>query len=775
MTELIVRRVESRADRRRFTAFPWQLYRGDPHWVPPLLANFREMVGFVPHPFYARNTIQTFLAERDGQVCGRIAAILNQGHNLRFDERRGFFGFFECEDDQPAANALFDAVRQWFADQGIYRLRGPTNPSLNHELGLLVDGFDSSPFFMMTYNPAYYQRLIEGYGFRKSQDLYAYWGSIDMLPKIAEKLGPMCEQLIERYDVRLRSMDRARFLDEVRSFLDIYNRSLVGTWGFVPMSDDEVRHTAKGLQHLIVPELAVGAEIDGRLAGVAFALLDYNPRIRAINGRLFPFGFLRLLHNRQAIKSMRVISTNVLPEFQRLGIGLLLMHALVPKTLEWKIQEAEFSWVLESNALSRGALRKGGAILKKTYRLFDLDDEPPQAESGPAPRRRWIVAPPPAAAGAIDVRPVAAAAERRAFLEFPWEIYRRDPHWVPPLLLDQREFLDRRKHPFFQHGAAEQFVAFRGGAACGRILVSDDPHCNQQHGEQVGCFGMFECVEDEAVAAALLDAAAAWARARGRTVLRGPVDYSTNYATGLLVEGFDWPPRVMMNHHPIYYAGLLEAWGLRRAKDLYAWWFLDPRDMVAQWRERAERIARRTGVVIRPFRRRDFAAEVRRCQAIYNNTLEDNWGSVRLTDAEFAHLARRINQFAPPEQVLLAEVGGQPVGLSITVPDLNEAIRPLDGRLTRWGLPLGALRLARRLKRAKTARMLVLSVLAPFRRRGIAEMLILQTLDYGKNVLGYTGAELSWTLEDNATVNRAIATVGGKRYKTYRVYEKPIG
>ena len=188
------------------------------------------------------------MAYRDGEVCGRIAAILNQGHIAQYNDRRGFFGFFDCVDDQEAANGLFDAVRQWFADQDIHRLRGPTNPSLNHELGLLIEGFDSPPTFMMTYNPPYYARLIENYGFRKTQDLYAFWGHVDMLPKIAQKLRPVAEQIMERYNVKLRPVDKSNFQQDVEMFLSIYNRSLANTWGFVPMSSDEVAHTARGFE-----------------------------------------------------------------------------------------------------------------------------------------------------------------------------------------------------------------------------------------------------------------------------------------------------------------------------------------------------------------------------------------------------------------------------------------------------------------------------------------------------------------------------------------------
>ena len=828
MASLVVKPVETRAERRRFLSLPWTIYRDDPCWIPPLRKNQHDMVGYGNHPFYARNTAQTFLAYRDGRVCGRIAAILNVHHNLRFNERRGFFGFFECENDQEAADGLFTAVRQWFADQGVYCLRGPCNPSLNYELGLLVDGFASPPMFMMTYNPPYYQQLIENYGFKKTQDMYAFWGNIEMLPKLQAKLQPVAEQIIERYNVVIRALDRRRFREDVMAFLEIYNRALVNTWGFVPMTKAEIDHTADALKHLIVPELAVGAEIDGRMVGASFALPDYNPRIKAIDGRLFPFGFLRLLMNKSAIKRVRIISTNVLPEYQRMGIGLVLMHGLLPAAMKWKLEEAEFSWVLESNSLSRGALQKGGAIITKTYRLYDLDDPAAAATGSPRPHRRLIVGPGPsvpltpdswcsqqqsqqatgagfvsgataasggrpcdlvpvsaeseagrstsmvAASRKIEVIPVADRKLLDLFVRVPWSIYRRDPHWVPPLISEVREFLDPRRHPFYRHGAAQPFVALRGGEPVGRILASDDPNYNRHAGENLGCFGMFESIDDRPVAHALLDAAAQWVSDRGRNALRGPIDYSTNYSCGLLVDGFEWPPRAMMNHNPIYYADLLESWGLVKAKDLYAYWFEDPQDIAARLGPRAERIAERTGVRVRPFRREDFDAEVARCRQVYNQAMSDNWGAVPLTEEEFLHMAHQLRKLTVPEFVLLAEIDQRAVGFSITIPDFNEAIRPLNGRLTQWGLPINAIRLMRRMKRITTARMLVLDVVNEYRHRGVAALMILRVLEFGKYVLGHTGAELGWTLEDNTAINRTIEGVGARRYKTYRIYEKRL-
>jgi GNAT superfamily N-acetyltransferase len=373
MDGIVVRPVTTRRERKLFLEFPWTIYRGDPNWIPPLRIDQKERVGYSANPFYEHNRAATFLAFRGHEVVGRIAAILNRGHLERYHDNRGFFGFFESVDDQQVAHALLDAVREHFRAQGITGLRGPANPSLNHEVGLLVEGFDTPPTLMMTYNPPYYARLLESYGLRKTQDLYAFEGNAAQLPDSQAKLHPLVEQIKERYDVTLRPLDTRHFLRDVRAFLDLYNRSLVNTWGFVPMSPAEVSHMAKGLRFLMVPELSLMAEMDGKPVGATFCLPDFNPRIRAVDGRLLPFGWLRLLRNKKAIKRIRIISANVLPEYQRLGLGLVLMDGLAPKVRDWGIQEAEFSWVLESNSLSRGSLQKGGAKITKTYRLYDLD------------------------------------------------------------------------------------------------------------------------------------------------------------------------------------------------------------------------------------------------------------------------------------------------------------------------------------------------------------------------------------------------------------------
>ena len=371
MAPVIIKPVETSSERSTFLQLPWTINAAYPNWIPPLRMNQKELVNYSHNPFYDTAEIQTFIAWQSNQPVGRIAAIHNRAHNDIHKDKVGFFGFFECIDDTPAAHALFDAARDWLKARGLTVIRGPMNPSMNHECGLLIDGFDTPPTFMMTHNPPYYQRLIESYGFAKVEDMAAFWGHTDMLANVDPKLRLIREECERRFKVKLRRLDRSRFNADVRIFLDIYNRSLVGTWGFVPMSDKEVDHMAASLKYLIVPEMTSIVEVDDQVVGASFAMLDYNPRVKQIDGSLFPFGFIRLLTNKKAIQRIRVISTNVLPEYQKWGLGLVVIANLLPSVLAWGGKEAEFSWVLESNHLSYKSLKRGGAKIVKMYRLFD--------------------------------------------------------------------------------------------------------------------------------------------------------------------------------------------------------------------------------------------------------------------------------------------------------------------------------------------------------------------------------------------------------------------
>jgi len=381
---LRVEPVSSWWQQRTFLNLPWTIQGRDPNWMCPLRQTQKELVGYAHHPFYNDAKVCTFLATRDGQAVGRIAAIVNHGHNRRYAEKRGFFGFFDCRDDQEAAHGLFDAACDWLRKEGMNAVRGPANPSLNYECGLLVEGFDTPPYFMMTHNPLYYAKLLESYGFEKTQDLYAYTANVELLKTYDRKIDFIIQEVKSRFNLNMREMDKKRFMPEVRLFLDIYNQSLDQTWGFVPLTEGELEHAAGGLKHLIIPELTSLAEVDGKPIGASFALLDYNPLIKKIDGRLFPFGFFRLMWNRRKIQRTRLVSTNVLPEFQMWGVGVVITTEMVPKGVKWGLKEVEASWILESNPLSWKSLARAGFTRTKTYRLYDYNLNPaPEVLSAP--------------------------------------------------------------------------------------------------------------------------------------------------------------------------------------------------------------------------------------------------------------------------------------------------------------------------------------------------------------------------------------------------------
>jgi GNAT superfamily N-acetyltransferase len=373
----------------------------------------------------------------------------------------------------------------------------------------------------------------------------------------------------------------------------------------------------------------------------------------------------------------------------------------------------------------------------------------------------------------IEISEVTSRRERDAFIKFPWRIYKNDPAWVPPLIIERKEFLDRKKHPFYLHGDAQLFLARRNGEVVGRIMASDDPNYNALHEANVGCFGLFECIDDHEVAAALFAAADDWLRKKGRTEVMGPIDYSTNYVCALLIDGFQYPPTLLTSHNPPYYAGLIESCGFTKAKDWYAWWFSEFPEPAERLRKIALARSRKQGVTIRPINLKKVAEESQRIRTIYNQAWEKNWGFVPFTGPEIEHMAKEMKPLIVPEAMLLAEVGREPVGFVIGVPDINVAFRKIkNGRLTWFGLPIGLLKLLYYRLKIRTGRLVALGVVEKYRRAGVAETLVLQLMDEAFK-RGFTG-ELSMTLEDNVMVNRFIEAMGARRYKTFRIYRHGI-
>jgi GNAT superfamily N-acetyltransferase len=369
----------------------------------------------------------------------------------------------------------------------------------------------------------------------------------------------------------------------------------------------------------------------------------------------------------------------------------------------------------------------------------------------------------------LRIRRVEGGADLRAFIRFPWCIYRGrypDPNWVPPLLTSERALLDRNRSPFFEHGDAVYLLAEREGRPVGRIAgIVNDQHVAFQQ-EEVGFFGFFECFEDPKAAEGLVEEAGAWVAERGLKVMRGPMNFSTNESCGLLIEGFDTPPTVLMTHNPSFYAHLLTGTGLQPVKTLLSY-EVTAGPVTDKVLALASQARERAGLSFRPINMKRFREEVDQVKSVYNEAWERNWGFVPMTDAEFEHLAADLKPVLDPDLVLLAFVDGEMAGFSLAVPDVNQILIRMNGRL----LPFGWLRLMRGLKKVDRARVVALGVREKFRRLGLGSLFYSESMRVGLEK-GYRAGEASWILEDNLDMRRPIEQLGGKINKKYAIYEK---
>lgn len=373
---VLISTVRTPRDRREFLELPYRLYRGEPHWIAPLRIAQKDILNTKRHPFYRTSDAELFLARRDGRVVGRIMAILNHAHNEFHEERAGFFGFFEAENDPAATAALLDAARDWLRARGAVVVRGPMNPSTNYECGLLVDGFDLDPMVMMTYNPPYYAELLESAGLKKAMDLYAY-AIAESYFVHSNKLQRVAQRLRKKDKIRVRSIDKKDFKNEVAAVRRIYNDAWSRNWGFVPMSEEEFDHLAKDLKQIVDPRIAMIAEQEieeGKHKPIAFflAVPDVNQALKKINGRLLPFGLIKLLWHSRKLSSLRVITMGAVSEYQSMGIGSIFLDEIYRRAPAAGFLTGEMSWVLENNVLMNRSAELIGGRLHKTYRIYEM-------------------------------------------------------------------------------------------------------------------------------------------------------------------------------------------------------------------------------------------------------------------------------------------------------------------------------------------------------------------------------------------------------------------
>lgn len=368
----------------------------------------------------------------------------------------------------------------------------------------------------------------------------------------------------------------------------------------------------------------------------------------------------------------------------------------------------------------------------------------------------------------MEVIPVQGPAELRRFIQFPFARYRDNPHWVAPFPADERARLTPGKNPYFEHAEAAYFLAREDGQVVGRISASVDRNHDEFHGERQAAFGFFEAASAEA-ASALLAAAEAWGRAKGAQVLRGPMSFTTNDECGLLVEGFERRPALLMPYNPPEYAGWIGDAGFAKAKDLYSFRCPVPERVPPTYARIASLARRKERLTTRALEMRRFDEELGRIKDVYNSAWEKNWGFVPMTEREIDHMAAQLKPAVVPDLIRFAEVDGEVVGFLLLVPDVNIALAKIRGRL----FPFGLLRLLWSLPRLREFRVMALGIRGEWRRKGVAPLLVAEMMERVRR-LGYTACEIGWTLEDNDSVNQMILAIGGIRASVYRIYERRL-
>jgi GNAT superfamily N-acetyltransferase len=372
---LTVRSISTPSEKRQFVRMLWDVYANDPHWLPPIEMDRMKLIDEKKNPFYKHADARWFIAERDGKIVGRIGAIVNHAHNRIYNERAGFFGFFECENNSETAQALFANAEEYLQSAGIERCYGPANPSSNDEYGLLVDGFDRPPVMLMTYNPPYYEKLITANGYAKFNDLYAYLLSQDEAR--SEKLVRVTNALRERHKITVRPLNKARFAEDVELVKQIYNAAWENE-GFVPLTDEEMDFMANDLKQVYDPELVLFAELDGKPVGFALSLPDINQALA--KGRPIPRGLMnlpvaiwKLLTKKKAIDTVRILILGVLKEYRGRGVDAMLYLETMDRSRKKGYEFGEASWVQEGNIPMNRAAQMMRGDRYKTYRIYSKE------------------------------------------------------------------------------------------------------------------------------------------------------------------------------------------------------------------------------------------------------------------------------------------------------------------------------------------------------------------------------------------------------------------
>ena len=361
--------AERRSELKDFIDLPWKIYAGDPKWVPPLKKEVRHLLDPGRHPFWEFSERILFLARRGSETVGRIAGIIDRHNNEFHGEQMGAWGFFECADDPEAAASLFASVETWVRQKGMTFLRGPLNPSINYEVGLLIEGFEYPPALMMTYNPSYYPRLAELCGFTKEKDLFSF--RVDSTYQLPEWMDSFAQRLAQKKGIRIRSFRLKEPVPELALVRDIYNDCWSGNWGYVPLSDNETLEMGKSMVKIGDPDMAFFIYYEDEPAGICVVLPDINPLLKRLNGRIGLQGLLKVLLYRREIIGLRGLLFGTKEKYRQLGIPMLaLRHLLELVKKKEQYHYMELGWTLEDNESINLLIEEGGGRIHNKYRIF---------------------------------------------------------------------------------------------------------------------------------------------------------------------------------------------------------------------------------------------------------------------------------------------------------------------------------------------------------------------------------------------------------------------
>lgn len=356
-------------ERKKFIEFPYQHYADNDVWVPPLRMDQKKLINKKKNPFFDNAEMALFIAEHNGETAGRISAVVDHRFNEYHDTKTGHFGFFECIDDQETANLLFRVACDWLKDKGMKDVIGPASPGMMDTIGLLVDNFEKQPYLLMPYNKPYYEKLITNVGFKNEMDLLAFYVNKDDidLTRFERALAIVYKR---NPGLKIRKVNMKKLNEEVEIVRNIYNQAWKDNWGFLPLTFEELQHTAKDFKMILDPDFAHIAEIDGKPIAFSIALLDYNQLFKKMNGNLFPFGIFKFLFWKKKIDRLRTALLGVVPEYRGKGIDALLTQKAIENGTRRELTQSELSWVLGTNTEMIRLAERIGGTLDKTYRMY---------------------------------------------------------------------------------------------------------------------------------------------------------------------------------------------------------------------------------------------------------------------------------------------------------------------------------------------------------------------------------------------------------------------